>query len=615
LGYLAGGSTLLEILPVKFGRAGLLPIAAAAVAVASAAAFPSDARAGEFSPPSHVTEVIVYRGMYAVSLGRRVASAARGATYSPGIPRPIVGQALVTREARVNLPPGDHRILLKEIPSMTDADSIRVSGAGTGGVSIGGVEVRQEFREAQLTAEYRAIEEELEALTRQQATLDDRNKSIKALREFLDSLKASAGEEGSKDLLTKGFAVDSWQQAFEFLSGRLDALAEEERELRSQREDLAEKIEVARRKLAQLASQGGTQRRTAEVLVSAARGGEMDLRATYLAGNASWTPLYDARLNPESGQVEIVWKAKITQNTGEDWKDVAVTLSSTRPSGGIDLPRITSLRLGPSRRGRVAQKVAGELSAEEIDALPVLGRNYQDVLALEPGVTAEAAPAAPPPAPAEIREAAAARRDVAVNFDLPGKLDIPSDGQPHQHQIASRQMEGAIEYHSIPQMIPMVYMVARVTLPGEIPILPGRVQHFVGVDLVGSSRIANRAGGEEFPLSFGPDDRLKAERKRIHRVVDQKGRFTEIDYRFVTTLENRMTDETVIELKDRIPVSSDDRITVSVDTRDTTTGYTTDPNEPGILTWMVAVPAGGKQEIALQYRVRFPEDLPVAGVE
>ena len=591
-------------------------VLAAALAIVLAATLPHTARAEEFSPPSRVTEVIVYRGIYA-AVPRLRYGGVRGAP-TPVVPNPMMGQALVTREAHLSLPAGDHRILLKEIPSMTDADSIRISGAGSEGISIGGVEVRQEFREARLSEEYRAIEEELEGLTRQQAGLDDRSKSIMALREFLAGLKASAGEEGSKDLLAKGFAVDSWQKAFDFLSARLDALAGEERELRSRRVDLTAKIEVARRKLAQLASQGGTQRWTAEVLVSAARGGEIDLRATYLAGNASWTPLYDARLNPDSGKVEIVWKAKIVQNTGEDWNDVAVTLSSTRPSAGIDLPRITSLQLGPAARVEFDRRRAATLSQEGfVDDFAVVGGVLEQAQARGTGVAGAASAGQPaaPPAPAAIQEAAASRRDVAVNFDLQGKLDIPSDGQPHQHQIASREMEGAIEYHSVPQRIPRVYMVARVTLPGEIPILPGRVQHFVGVDLVGSSRIENRSGGEEFPLSFGPDDRLKVERKRIHRIVDPKGRFTEIDYRFVTTLENQMVDDTTIELKDRIPVSSDDRITVTLDDRETTDGHTTDPNEPGILTWNVPVPAGAKQEVVLQYRIRFPKDLPVTSME
>src|SRR4030095_5270065 len=176
-------------------------------------------------------------------------------------------------------------------------------------------------------------------------SLDDRQKSSNSLREFLSSLKASAGAESSKDLLTRGFAVDSWQEAFEFLSNRLNDLAAEERSLAPKRKEITEKIDVARQKLSQLASQGGIQRWTATVLISAPQGGAMTLKAMYLAHSASWIPLYDARLDPASGKVEMVWQAQVTQNTGEDWKDVGVTLSTTRPAAGIDLPKLTSISL------------------------------------------------------------------------------------------------------------------------------------------------------------------------------------------------------------------------------------------------------------------------------
>ncbi len=280
---------------------------------------PTLVMAGDFTPPSKVTEVTVYRQ-----------------------------QALVIREARVTLPAGDHKVILKELPSVADPSSVRVSGTGTGGMTIGGVEIRQEFRQPNLTPEYRAFEKELQDLTRQPTALADRQKAIQSLREFLGSLKATAGQESSKDLLTKGFAVESWQKAFVFLSERLDGLSGEERELNAKQKDLAEKIEVARQKLAQLASQGGIQRLNAEVLVSAPRGGEMTLSATYLAHGASWMPLYDARLDPGSGRLEILWQGQVTQNTGEDWKDVKITLSTTRPAAGIDLPQLATVRLTPA---------------------------------------------------------------------------------------------------------------------------------------------------------------------------------------------------------------------------------------------------------------------------
>ena len=549
-------------------------------------AAPGLLRASEFSPPSRVIEVVVYRQ-----------------------------QALVTREARLTLPPGDHRVVLKEIPSVADPNSVRVTGAGTGGITLGGVEVRQEFRPPNLTPEYRDLEKELQDLSRQLAALDDRQKSISALREFLASLKASAGQESSKDLMTKGFAVESWQKAFVFLSERLDGLSGDEREMNAKRKDLGEKIQVVRLKLSQIASQGGIQRSSAEILVSAPRGGEMALRATYLAGNSTWAPLYDARLDPAAGGVEIVWQTQVAQSTGEDWKDVKVVLSTTRPAAGIDLPSLATVRLVPVvpvPQGASAPRVAREAqkSIEEMDVITSgAAADFRRAQGGFIGVNT------PPPAPLEMEEAQAGRREVAVTFDLPGKLDIPSDGQPHKHQVASRRMEGKVEYHAVPRLVPAVYLVAKVKLPGEIPLLPGRVQHYVGVDLVGSSWMVDRAAGEEFPLSFGPDDRLKAERKQVQRNVDHKGKDDEIDYRFVTTLENHLAKDAAIELKDRIPVSADERITVTLDEEGTTSGFTTNPNEPGILTWKVTVPKAGKKEISLRYRVRAPRNLPVAGME
>src|SRR5881397_1151969 len=84
------------------------------------------AGAAEYSPESRVSQVTVYR---------------QG--------------ALVTREARLSLPPGSHRILLQGLPCVAAPDSVRASGTGAGGIEIGGIEVLQEFHQPSLSPEYR----------------------------------------------------------------------------------------------------------------------------------------------------------------------------------------------------------------------------------------------------------------------------------------------------------------------------------------------------------------------------------------------------------------------------------------------------------------------------
>src|SRR6185369_3859302 len=142
------------------------------------------------------------------------------------------------------------------------------------------------------------------------------------------------------------------------------------------------------------ASTRAPDRYSAEVLVGSTQGGTTRLSLTYLVSGATWAPLYDARLHPAEARISIDWLAQVRQTTGEDWDDVAITLTTAQPLGGIDLPRLASVRLvDPSRlaQGGMVTLVDGasttetKVGSEFAHSLPPLGRNYQDVLTFAPG--------------------------------------------------------------------------------------------------------------------------------------------------------------------------------------------------------------------------------------
>jgi len=382
--------------------------------------------------------------------------------------------------------------------------------------------------------------------------------------------------------------------------------------------------------------------------------GARDLRdASVLVGLADWHEL---------GQLVMVHVSVVTAslNTVEVYGPIA-TLTPSRPMQGatvavngnnfaanatvkVYLGKTTGTLLATGRTtgsGVLSPPIffASPAAADDgfvtiVDGVstPTLGRNYQDVLTLAPGVSDVDGDGNPSihgsrdtdvikpgdekkGRPIQVLAASADRREVAVTFLLPGRMDIPSDGQAHKHLIATREMDAKIEHRAVPRIVPAVFLVATVTLPGEVPLLAGKVQHFVGGDLVGTSIMPERAAGEEFTLSFGPDDRVKAERKQIQKRVERHGKDDEVAYRFVTTVENHLGRDGVIEVKDRIPVSDDERIEIALDDETTTAGAAIDPNEPGILTWKVPVPKDAKREIDLVYRVRAPRGVVVAGLE
>ena len=81
--------------------------------------------------------------------------------------------------------------------------------------------------------------------------------------------------------------------------------------------------------------------------LAAAAATSATLRVTYAVRNARWTPLYDARLDTGTKDrkpaLELVRRAEITQNTGEDWSNVALSVSTVRTARGGNAPELNSL--------------------------------------------------------------------------------------------------------------------------------------------------------------------------------------------------------------------------------------------------------------------------------
>ncbi|MCB9445590.1 MAG: DUF4139 domain-containing protein [Ardenticatenaceae bacterium] len=59
--------------------------------------------------------------------------------------------------------------------------------------------------------------------------------------------------------------------------------------------------------------------------------GDFAPELTCLVRNADGVPLYDVRLTND-GEVAVGYLAQITQNTGQDWQDIDLVVSTARPA-------------------------------------------------------------------------------------------------------------------------------------------------------------------------------------------------------------------------------------------------------------------------------------------
>src|SRR6202041_3471156 len=102
-----------------------------------------------------------------------------------------------------------------------------------------------------------------------------------------------------------------------------------------------------------------------DVEARAATEAEIDL--TYHVSGASWRPLYDLMLDGE--RLNVSYLAEITQQTGEDWPEVALVLSTTRPGQSQTLPELSPWYVGRPQPPRApkARMLRGSSMANQAD--------------------------------------------------------------------------------------------------------------------------------------------------------------------------------------------------------------------------------------------------------
>jgi hypothetical protein len=147
---------------------------------------------------------------------------------------------------------------------------------------------------------------------------------------------------------TSRLDASGWRAAADFV---VDATARFQAKLRevTQREEALDR-ELARRVREARQLGGAPSRSGLEVLPTLSGQGSATLTLTYVTTGARWYPSYELRLEPESNRVQVAFSGRVSQETGEDWEDSALTLSTALPATTTVAPRLATWKIGQRER-------------------------------------------------------------------------------------------------------------------------------------------------------------------------------------------------------------------------------------------------------------------------
>ena len=511
-------------------------------------------------------------------------------TLSPGL-------ATVTREVVLDVAAGTHQVIVPGLPLQLDSAGLRLSvsaGAQVGAVAL--ARDRLPVTPDQTDPAVQAAEDEVERLEEVLRVARDDIEAIRlrvqAAEDQAAFLRGLAEAKAGEPLPVADIAALADLVGTGSLAARQQALAAEQQAEAAERalKDDEEALADARQALAALTAPAAPSAALTFDLI-AAEAGPVTVTVQSQEGFATWAPVYDLRLTTgDAPTLDVDRAVVVSQNTGQDWMQVRLTLSTARPGE----------RIAPSELYPWPRRIVSE---EELEKQATTQRSMADSAE---GMALEMV--APAPIVAEAPVAVANFGGAVVTYDYPGRVDIRDGVEDLRLNLDRITLAAEVWAEAVPAQDSTAYRMAEFTNSTPEVLLPGTALAYVDGTLVGAAGFELLAAGATTELGFGPLDGLRLTRVVPDRAEGDVGVFTssnQLREAAVMTIENTTGADWDVLLRDAVPYSEQDDLQFSFEA--TPAPVRIDPEgRRGILEWDLTVPAGQTQTVTLDYTLTWP---------
>ncbi|WP_323777555.1 DUF4139 domain-containing protein [Leisingera sp.] len=542
-----------------------------------------------------VTSFAVSAAPFAAAETIPVSSSVSEVTLYPGL-------AEVTRGAALALPAGRHRLILQNVPRTALLETLQVEIAGARRVAT---LLREDYvpprnandPEAEAAeAQVREAEARIAAVRDEAARARSGVRAAEASIGFLQQLGANEGLAAADAAALSAIARMISDEAAGASQAAVAAEAEARR-IELQLEHLEEELAKAQAALAAITLED-KDRLFIAVDIEAEQAGEGAIKVSYYtagAGNTGWQPSYEMHLSTVAEQQVILKRAvMLVQDTGENWQDVGLTLSTAVP-GGQGSPAVLHPWLRrieepqPRRTLKSLGQDAAEMSAlaEPAPEAPLIADEAQGSWGADPGGAA-----------------------ATYRFGLP--VSIASGADLLRLEMDSLTAEAKVRAVAVPSRDKTAYRVASFANTfGEQLLASYQVPRFVDGKLVTVEPFAGLAPGAEMDAGFGPVEGLLLRRDVLGQSEGEQGLISRSNaqvQKVEITVENLTAQDWVVRVLDRVPYSQQDDLEIEWSAKPQPAEENVE-KQRGILAWDMEIAEGESGTIRLDTALSWPEGM------
>jgi uncharacterized protein (TIGR02231 family) len=438
----------------------------------------------------------------------------------------------------------------------------------------------------------RELRHRIEETGDQRVVIQDDVNTAETQLKLMDSLAANPVGSGTRA------AVDGASLATVLTTMATSATAARKRvrdahlKLRSLDRDL----EKMKADLAKVATQS-KQSTEVRASVEAAEAVTANIAVSYTIESAGWDWIYQARLDTAKRRIALDRQGSVHQGSGEDWKNVVLTLTTALPADDVATPQINSLfldlQMPPSPRSEsfgMAKRSAIGQAASPAEAVPPA--DLREVI-----VTGGR------------RQATASSTDYIAEYKIPSRVSLSADREPRLYPIAEDEFDVDLVVRIVPSASHVAHLESVFKYQSQLPIEAGQLELYRDGAYVGAAETQAFLPGAEVRMPFGADERIRVAVRQEPAQSGQRGVIAK-----QTVKETRQRFEVTsyhpapiaVEIIDRIPVSKNADIHVEILKGATEATVKDFEGKPGLLLWKLDTSPQKAVSIRHYYSVQYP---------
>ncbi|KAJ7101545.1 hypothetical protein B0H15DRAFT_919820 [Mycena belliarum] len=462
-------------------------------------------------------------------------------------------RAEITRQYKFTVKTGHNQVAILGLPNLLETESLRVEGRGLATIHDVTVSKAKGQHVGTSSSELASL---LSKKKQTASALARCEKSLAALEQYLNSLTVEHLEVSKLDNL-----MENYDSAGARLDARKSDLAEQLRVLDA--DIVLECLRIA------VPQENDKLRVKAEIGVFADTGGEVEIALIYAVPSANWAAFYDIRVDmaAKDDPITLIYKAAITQNTGESWMDVPLLLETSTPSFGVSIPQLSPWNLDFEKRYFGGNnKTVSSHAMLDLEKKNKDGMRYRRALPDSSGDEDEEGGDDGLPALSVRGASVTSKGNISATFRVPGLVSIPSDGEAHNFTIVQLKLKAAMSWVCVPKVDTKAHINARITNASEYTLLGGAASIYVDGSFISRSRIPQVSPKESFDCPLGVDPSIRITYHPRIKKLSRSGFYTKtanlVFSQRITVFNTKSIAAERVRIADQIPTSQNAQIEV-----------------------------------------------------